>query len=134
MSIHDKNIDKRTRELFQQTGFEKPSGNFTAEVMRKVKKEKVYGKPKYENLWQTLLAAGLPSLYFLYRYLTGKIDFIDELISGIKSSNYFKFAELISDTFIYDISMSPAVILGLLSIILLLVFDRIIIKLLYSNK
>ncbi|MFP4526278.1 MAG: hypothetical protein ACLFNL_07810 [Bacteroidales bacterium] len=134
MSTHDENIDKRTRELFQKTGFEKPSGNFTSEVMKKVRKERIYGKSTYENLWQILLAAGLPLLYFLYRYLTGKINFIDELITGIKASNYFKFADLIADTFIYDISMSPAVLIGIISIVLLLVFDKIILKFIYSSQ
>ncbi|MFO8235426.1 MAG: hypothetical protein R6U04_08495 [Bacteroidales bacterium] len=132
MSNKENHIDNRTRKLFQETEFEKPSVEFPKGVMEKLEKEKVYGKPQYENIWQIAIAVGLPALYFLYSYLTGKVGFINEMVVGIKSSSYFKFIDILSENLLHDISLSTPVLIGIISIVLLLTFDRVILKLLYS--
>ncbi len=133
MKINDSHIDEKTKKLFQETGFDKPSEDFTFNVMKDVEKEKNYGKSAGDNLWQILLAVGLPVIYFLAQFLRGEANTINEVLQGLKSSSYIEFIRILYDSIIQDISLSPIVYLGIIAILLLLMFDRVILRLMHSG-
>jgi hypothetical protein len=134
MKINDSHIDENTRKLFQKTDLDSPSKTFTYDVMKNLEKEKVYGKNLPDYLWQVILAVGLPVLYFLFQYLTNGSEAFSKIIIGIKTSQYLDFINVISEKILEDVSLSPLVFMGIIAILLLLAFDRIILKMLHSYK
>ena len=134
MRLNDKDMERKTREYLKQTTLESPPSDFTAQVMNKVEKEKVYGKNwKENNLWQILIAVGLPLLYFAIQYAMGDAQVLRELINDFASSSYFSYLKVFSDSIIQDVTVSPIVFLGIIAIVILLAFDKFVIKMLHSH-
>ena len=128
MKDEDIYMDRRTRELMKISGFKKTREGFTRSVMDKLEKEKrLYPYKKDNTLMHVLLAVGLPILYFLYKILAGGESFFTGLDLTKEFQPYIQLFHLISDKLIGDIS-SPIVPLGIFAIVLLLVFDRLILR------
>ena len=134
MKINDAHMDENTRKIFKSLDQDQPQQSFTYDVMKKVEKERVYGNWFGDNLWQIVLAVGLPLLYFLFQFLTSGSQSYSQLILSITNSSYFDFIRILSDKLLQDVTLSPFVFMGFVAILLLLVFDRLIIRLLHFYK
>ncbi|MBS3770087.1 MAG: hypothetical protein V5A47_04185 [Bacteroidales bacterium] len=128
MNSKNTHIDERTRELLKNTGVEKTGTDFTRKVMSRVEKEKKLHPYKQDNtLWHILLAVVLPVMYFLYQIFTGSESFLAELDLTLKFQPYIQLFQLLADKLVMDVS-TPVVPLGILAIVMLLAFDRFILR------
>lgn len=128
MNNKDIHIDEKTRELLQNTGIERTHAGFTREVMDKVEKEKrLYPYKRDNTLLHILIAVGLPVLYFLFQVLTGSESFLAELDLTLELQPYIRIFQLLADKMFMDFS-TPIVPLGILAIVMLLAFDRFILR------
>lgn len=128
MNSKNTHIDERTRELLKNTGVEKTGTDFTRKVMSRVEKEKKLHPYKQDNtLWHILLAVVLPVMYFLYQIFTGSESFLAELDLTLKLQPYIQLFQLLADKLVMDVS-TPVVPLGILAIVMLLAFDRFILR------
>ena len=128
MKNKNTDIDQKTRELLKSFGIEKTGTDFTRKVMDKVENEKRLYPFKRDNMmFHILLAIGLPVLYFLFQALTGSGNFLAELDLTMELQPYIQLFQLIADKLVTDIS-TPIVPLGILAIIMLLAFDRLILR------
>lgn len=128
MNNKDTHIDERTRELLKNTGIEKTGPDFTRKVMDRVEKEKRLQPYKQDNtLWHIVMAIGLPVLYFLFQVLTGSESFLADLDLTLELQPYIHLFQLIADKLVMDVS-TPIVPLGILAIVMLLAFDRYILR------
>lgn len=120
--------EKQTREWMKESGMEKPSEGFTRLVMEKVEtKKRLYPYKKDTNIWHYILAVGLPLVYLAYRYFSGS----GTLPAGINLHQevqpYVRIFHLILEKVTLDMS-TPIVPLGIGAIVLLLAFDRFILR------
>ncbi|MEF8844549.1 MAG: hypothetical protein V5A59_03675 [Bacteroidales bacterium] len=128
MNSKNTHIDERTRELLKNTGVEKTGTDFTRKVMSRVEKEKKLHPYKQDNtLWHILLAVVLPVMYFLYQIFTGSESFLAELDLTLKFQPYIQLFQLLANKLVMDVS-TPVVPLGILAIVMLLAFDRFILR------
>ncbi len=128
MNSKNTHIDERTRELLKHTGVEKTGPDFTRKVMSRVEKEKKLHPYKQDNnLWHILLAVVLPVMYFFYQIFTGSESFLAELDLTLKLQPYIQLFQLLADKLVMDVS-TPVVPLGILAIVMLLAFDRFILR------
>jgi len=127
MKNKDIHIDEKTRELLKNLGVEKAGADFTRKVMDKVEKEKKLHPYKRDNtLLHILIATGIPVLYFFFQALTGE-SYLAELNLSVEFEPYIHLFNLLADKLVMDIS-TPIVPLGILAIVVLLAFDRLILR------
>lgn len=120
--------DKRTRDLLNDSGIEKTSADFTRRVMDRVEKERrLYPYKRDNTLLHILIAIVLPVLYFLIQAFWGGGSIFTDLNLTVDIQPYIQLFHLLTDKLVMDIS-SPIVPLGLLAIVLLLAFDRLILR------
>jgi hypothetical protein len=134
MNTKSRDPEKLTREWMNDSGMEKPSGNFTRLVMEKVEMKKhLYPYKKDNNLWHYILAVGLLLLYVGYRYFSGQ----QLLPAGIDLYNeiqpYIGMLQLLFERVAFDMT-TPIVPLGIGAIVLLLTFDQFILRSLSFNR
>lgn len=128
MNSKNTHIDERTRELLKNNGVEKTGPDFTRKVMSRVEMEKKLHPYKQDNtLWHILLAVVLPVMYFSYQIFTGSESFLAELDITLRVQPYIQLFQLLADKLVMDIS-TPLVPLGILAIVMLLAFDRFILR------
>jgi membrane-associated PAP2 superfamily phosphatase len=127
-------IDKKTREFVKQTSLDNPGEDFTSNVMNRVQAEKAYGLNKRDNnIWQVLMAIFVPLAYFGYLFFTDKEGVIfNSIIQELEKATYFEYIKTFAETIIHDLTVSPIIFMGILAIAALVVFDRVIIKLLHT--
>ncbi len=136
MSQHAHNkLDQQTRQWMQQTGLDQPAGDFTQRVMQGVEMQKrlAHLKDKRSNIWNILLAVIVPAAYFFYRYMSGAPLLPGGFNLQTELQPYINIFQLLFSKITLDLS-APIVPLGILAIITLLVFDRLIIRSLSLHK
>jgi hypothetical protein len=133
MKNQDKHINEKMRELLNYSGIEKTKTDFTRRVMDKVDKEKrMYPYKRDNTFMHILLAVGLPVIYFIFQALTGNEGFLAGLDITMEFQPYINLFRLLADKLVMDVS-TPIVPLGMLAIVLLLLFDRFVLRM-YSFK
>ncbi|MFW5916688.1 MAG: hypothetical protein ACOCTM_04360 [Bacteroidota bacterium] len=127
MNTNDKHIDEKIQHLLNNTGLEKAPPGFTRKVMDQVEIEKRLHPYKRDNTFvNILIAIGLPVLYFVFRELTGT-SFLAELDLTIELQPYIHLFQLMADKLVMDIT-TPVVPFGILAVVMLLAFDRVILR------
>jgi len=120
--------EKQTREWMKASGKEKPSEGFTRLVMEKVEtKKRLYPYKKDNNVWHYILAVGLPLIYLVYRYFSGSGTLPAEVNLQQEVQPYVHIFQLMLEKVTLDMS-APIVPLGIGAIVLLLAFDRFILR------
>jgi len=120
--------EKQTREWMKESGLEKPSDSFTQLVMEKVEtKKRLYPYKKDSNIWNYILGVGLPLAYLLYQYFSGSASLPAGATLQHEVQPYIHVFQLILEKVSIDMS-TPIVPLGMGAIVLLLAFDRIILR------
>ena len=128
MKNKDIYIDNKTRELLKNTGIERTRPDFTRKVMDKVEIEKrLYPYKRDNTLLHVLLAIIVPVLYVFFQALTGAESYLSELNFTLELQPYIHLFKLITDNLVMDFS-TPIVPLGILAIVMLLAFDRFILR------
>jgi len=120
--------EQQTREWMKASGREKPSEGFTRLVMEKVEtKKRLYPYKKDNNIWHYILAVGLPLAYLAYRYFSGSATLPAGASLQHEVQPYVHIFQLILEKVSLDMS-TPIVPLGIGAIVLLLAFDRFILR------
>ena len=128
MNRQEINPDDRTRKWLNESGLERPSDDFTQRVMAQVEvRKKIYPYKRDSNLWQILLAVVLPVAYFVYRYATGASILPGGISLQQEVQPYVHVFQLLLERITLDFS-TPIVPLGIIAIVALLAFDRLILR------
>lgn len=132
---NDHQLDQQTRQWMQQTGLDQPAADFTQRVMQGVALNKKLSplKDKRSNIWNILLAVIVPAAYFFYRYMSGAPLVPGGINLQTEIQPYINIFQLLFSKITVDFS-APIVPLGILAIITLLIFDRLIIRSLSLHK
>ena len=133
--MKDKKVDieKITRELIQKEGIQQPGADFTKSLMAKILKDpkiqiSYIKKDDDKNSILIFLLIGVLFIayigYYIYKNGFGKLS----ETNNIPGMTYLHTASDFLSKFWSEISLSPYILLSLLGIILLLLFDKYIIK------
>lgn len=127
-------LDKTTRQWIKQAGKEKPSMDFTKRVMEKVElKPGFYPGTRGGNLFNILVAVIVPIAYLIYTYLSSGSLLPGGLSLQTEVEPYVRVFQLVVEKLALDMS-TPLVPLGIIAIIALLAFDRLILRSLSFNR
>ena len=127
-------LDKSTRRWMGETGLEKPSADFTKLVMEQVeKKPRLYPYKRGGNLFNTLLAVLVPIAYFAYNYMSGGSLLPGGFNLQTEAQPYVRVFQIVVEKMALDMS-TPLVPLGIIAIVALLAFDRLILRSLSLNR
>ena len=128
MNMQHTDPDKKTREWMNESGLERPSDDFTRRVMGQVEvRKRIYPYKKESSVWQILMAVILPVAYFVYRYMTGAPIMPGGFSLQQEMQPYLRVFQLLFDKMAIDFS-TPIVPLGIVAIVALLAFDRLILR------
>jgi len=123
--MEDQSFDKHLKKWFQQKGYEHPSNHFTDDLMSKILQPSTDRTAGFGGLlWALLfLVLGLVGAFVLWPGL------FDGLRVVFKLSNKFSFSSL----WIHEMASLPPLVWGSLMVItLLLLFDRLIMRIFHS--
>jgi len=127
-------LDKRTRQWMNESGLEQPSMAFTKQVMEQVeKKPRLYPYKRGGNLFNILMAVLIPVAYFSYNYMTGGSLLPGGFNLQTEMQPYVRVFQLVVEKLALDMS-TPLVPLGMIAIVALLAFDRLILRSLSFNR
>lgn len=137
--MKDKKIDieKITRELIQKEGIQQPGADFTKSLMAKILKDPsvqvryIKEDESRNNILLILLVAVLFIAYIGYVIYEKGLDRLTN-VEKIPGMTYLHTASEFFTKLWSEISLSPYIILSFVGIILLLIFDKYIVKYLYS--
>jgi len=137
--MKDKKVDieKITRELIQKEGIQQPGADFTKSLMAKILKDpnvqvSYIKKDEGKNSILLFLLVGVLFLayigYYIYKNGINKLTETENIpgMTYLHTGSEF-IAKLWS-----EISLSPYILLSFIGIILLVLFDKYIVKYLYS--
>jgi len=138
MSKVEKNIDRYTRNIIQKNGKEKPSVDFTKNVMAQILKDPAvqfnFSYTKDEKESKTWLFLSVIAMFIGYIFFVlFKNDF--NLTKGLEHSFSTKYLKVFFDFFaqLYnELSLSPYVLIGLAGVIVLILIDKTIVRYLHS--
>ena len=137
MKTNKVDIEKITRELIRQNEVKQPGADFTKNLMGKILKDPniqisfIKKDDDKNSIWVILTLVFMFLSYvgfYIYKYGLNSITQTDNL-PGI---SYFKAAADFATKLWSEITFSPIILLSFIGIILLVLFDRYIIKYLYS--
>ena len=130
-------IEKITHELIQKEGIQQPGKDFTKSLMAKILKDpnvqvSYIKKDEDKNNILLFLLIGVLFVAYIayYIYKNGLSNLTDT--KNIPGITYLHTTSDFFSKIWSEISMSPYIILSFVGIILLVVFDKYIIKYLYS--
>jgi len=127
-------LDKSTRQWMNESGLEKPSRDFTKQVMEQVeKKPRLYPYKRGGNLLNILMAVLIPIAYFIYNYMTGGSVLPVGFSLQTEMQPYVRVFQLVVEKLAVDMS-TPLVPLGIIAIVALLAFDRLIFRSVSYNR
>jgi len=126
-------IEKKTKEIFNQLETESPSEDFTQKVMTRVEKEKSY-KPGIDILQNLLIGLGAVVGIILFNYYKTDSFLPGNLLKEIDLSVYLKVFSDFADHVLSGIEFSPFLILSIIAIIVLMLSDQIMMRLINLIK
>lgn len=127
-------LDKSTRQWMNESGLEEPSLDFTRQVMEQVeKKPRLYPYKRGGNLFNILVAVLIPAAYFIYNFMTLGSPLPGGFSLQTEMQPYIRVFQLVVEKLALDMS-TPLVPLGIIAIVALLAFDRLILRSLSFNR
>ena len=127
-------LDESTRQWINEAGKEKPSVDFTKRVMEKVElKPRLYPVRSGGNLFNILLAVMVPIAYLIYTYWSSGSLLPGGFSLQAEAEPYIRVFQLVVERLALDMA-APLVPLGIIAIVALLAFDRLILRSFSFNR
>lgn len=138
MSKKEFNIDKSTRHLIQKGGKVEPSADFTKNVMAQIIKDPAvqfnfsFTKDEKESkVWLFLSIAAMFIGFFLFFFVKNGFN-LEKSFDNLSAAFYIQaFTDIFSQIY-YELSFSPYVFTGFAGVLVLVLIDKIIVRLFHS--
>ena len=137
MNNNKLNIDEFTKKLISKGEILQPDSNFTKNVMGRILKDSatqvrfITSDDKQSKIWLVISMIIMIAGFFIFYFIKYGLDF-SQISNGFQTPSYLQtLADFFSKLWI-ELSVSPYIFVALIGVVFLLLFDKTIVKYLYS--